>query len=165
MIAAALPALLPKVRPVILIAVTAALAMLVALPGLRVEPLPLSAADQWLPDRMWQEDAAAGQVGATWTGEFLPLTVSEQRWALGRPREGALDGPPTQPAPQVTLSRLGYDELTAQVSSDAPWSLRLHQFHLPGWHATVDSAAAATYPTGELGLVTVDLPAGEHTCG
>ncbi len=162
-VAAALPALLPKVRPAYVIAATAALAMLVALPGLKVEPLQLSPADQWLPDRMWQEDAAAGQVGATWTGEFLPLTVSEQRWALGRPRAGATDGAPPQPAPQVTLSRLGYDEVTAQVSSDAPWSLLLHQFHLPGWNATVDGAAAETYPTDELGLVTVDLPKGEHT--
>lgn len=162
-VAAALPALLPKVRPAILIAATAALVILVALPGLEIEPLPLSPADQWLPERMWQEDAEAGQVGATWTGEFLPLTVSEQRWALGRARAGALNGLPLQPAPQVSLSRLGYDELTAEVSSDAPWSLRLHQFHLPGWNAAVDGTAVATYPTGELGLVTVDLPAGEHT--
>ena len=161
--AAALPALLPKVRPAYLIAATAALAMLVALPGLRVEPLPLSPADQWLPDRMWQEDAAAGQVGATWTGEFLPLTVGEQRWALGRPRDGAIDGQPLQPTPQVALDQVTYDGLTAAVSSEAPWSLRLHQFHLPGWNATVDGAAAPTYPTGELGLVTVDLPAGEHS--
>ena len=162
-IAAALPALLPRVRPIFLLAATAVLAMLVALPGLRVEPLQLSPADQWLPDRMWQEDAAAGQVGATWTGEFLPLTVSEQRWALGRSLEGALDGPSLQPAPQVSLSRLGYDELTADVSGAAPWTLRLHQFLLPGWRATVDNETAATYPSGELGLVTVDLPAGQHT--
>ena len=162
-IAAALPALLPRVRPAILLAAVAVLSMLVALPGLRVEPLQLTLADQWLPNRMWQEDAAAGQVGATWTGEFLPLTVGEQRWALGRPREGALDGPPLQPAPRVALSWLGYDELTAQVSSDAPWTLRLHQFDLPGWNAIVDGAPAATYPSSELGLVTLDLPAGQHT--
>jgi hypothetical protein len=59
-----------------------------ALPGLRVEPLPVSQADARLPGRMWDEDAAAGQVGATWTGEFLPLTVTEQRWALGRGQRG-----------------------------------------------------------------------------
>ncbi|MEZ4767820.1 MAG: 6-pyruvoyl-tetrahydropterin synthase-related protein [Caldilineales bacterium] len=162
-IAAALPALLPRIRPAILIAAVAALSMLVALPGLRVEPLRLSPVEQWLPDHMWQGDAAAGQVGATWTGEFLPLTVGEQRWALGRPREGALDGPPLQPAPSVVLSRLGYDQVTAEVSSAAPWALRLHQFLLPGWNAAVDGAPAATYPSGELGLVTVDLPAGQHT--
>jgi hypothetical protein len=40
--------------------------------------------------------------------------------------------------------------------------LRLHQFHLPGWNATVDGQPAAAYPTDELGLVTVDVPAGTH---
>lgn len=162
-VAAALPALLPKVRPAWIVGVTALLAMLVALPGLRVEPLALSPADARLPGRMWDEDAAAGQVGATWTGEFLPPTVGEQRWALGRPREGAADGPAWQPAPAVTLTRLGYTSVTARVETANPMELRLHQFHQPGWRATVDGQPAATYPSGELGLVTVDLPAGSHT--
>jgi hypothetical protein len=161
-VAAALPALLPRVRPAWIVAATALLAMLAALPGLRVEPLPFSLEDSRLPNRMWAEDAAAGQVGATWTGEFLPVTVSEQRWALGRPREGAVDGPVMHPAPAVTLTWLGYASWTAQVETAAPMQLRLHQFHLPGWNATIDGRAAATYPTGEMGLVTVDVPAGAH---
>ena len=57
-----------------------------------------SDAEAWAPDRMWREDAEAGQVGATWTGEFLPLTVHEQRWALGRSRPDAADGPAPDPA-------------------------------------------------------------------
>jgi hypothetical protein len=161
-IAAALPVLMPKVRPAWIVVVTTLLAMLASLPALRVEPLPLSLADTRLPDRMWAEDAAAGQVGATWTGEFLPVTVSEQRWALGRPREGAVEGPAMQPAPSVTLTRLGYASWTAQVGTAAPMQLRLHQFHLPGWNAMIDGRAVATYPTGEMGLVTIDVPAGTH---
>lgn len=39
------------------------------------------------PVSMWEEDAANGQVGATWTAEFLPLAVKEQRWALARAPE------------------------------------------------------------------------------
>ncbi len=159
-IAAALPALLPKARPGWVVAATALLAMLAALPGLRVEPLPVSQAGAWLPGRMWAEDAAAGQVGATWTGEFLPVTVAEQRWALGRPREGATDGPPLSPTPRVDLTRVGYGSLTARVDTANPLPLRLHQFQQPGWNARVNGQAATTYPTGELGLVTVDVPAG-----
>ena len=34
---------------------------------------------------MWHEDYAAGQIGATWTAEYLPLTVREERWAIPRP--------------------------------------------------------------------------------
>ena len=124
------------------------------------QPLPFSAADAWTPDRMWREDAEAGQVGATWTGEFLPLTVTEQRWALGRPRDGATDGPALTPRPDVRLTRVGYDQAALEVKSAAPLSIRLHQFHLPAWRAWLDGQSIATRPTGELGLVTADLPAG-----
>jgi hypothetical protein len=48
------------------------------------------------------------------------------------------------------------------VETAASTPLRLHQFHQPGWNATVDGQPAATYATGELGLVTVDVPAGTH---
>lgn len=161
-LAAALPALLPRVSSALLIGVTTLLAALTALPGLAVEPLPLSRGDALLPLRMWTEDAAVGQVGATWTGEFLPRTVAEQRWALGRPREGAVDGPALDPRPMVTLRRVGYASFALEVQSDAPLPLRLHQFHLPGWNATVNGRRVPTYPTGELGLVTVDVPAGKH---
>ncbi|MGE5603040.1 MAG: 6-pyruvoyl-tetrahydropterin synthase-related protein [Nitrososphaerales archaeon] len=122
------------------------------------ESLPITAAEAWSPARMWAEDAAAGQVGATWTGEFLPQTVKEQRWALGRPLDGAQDTSPLTPAPQVTLDKIGYDRLTLRFESNPPAQVRLHQFHLPPWKAWVDGEAQATYPSGELGLVTLDLP-------
>lgn len=161
-LAAALPALLPRVRPAILIAIVAPLVMIVSLPGLTPEPLSLPAASSRLTEQMWREDAEAGQVGATWTAEFLPLTVTEQRWALGRSRDGAVDGPPIQPTPKVTLSSVQHAGLTAQVDTQVPFQLRLHQFHLPGWNATIDGQKTPTYPSGELGLVTVDVPAGAH---
>ncbi|HSN78345.1 MAG TPA: hypothetical protein VL334_25015, partial [Anaerolineae bacterium] len=59
-----------------------------------------------------------------------------------------------------TLTQLGYASLAAQVETATPIQLRLHQFHLPGWNATIEGQPAATYPTDELGLVTVDVPAG-----
>ena len=121
-------------------------------------PLAITGAEAWGTVRMWTEDAAAGQVGATWTGEFLPQTVKEQRWALGRPPEGAQDGPSLTPAPEVTLSRIGYDRLSLGLDSNPPTQLRLHQFYLPAWQAWIDGEAEATYPSGELGLVTLDLP-------
>lgn len=161
-LAAALPVLLPRVRPALLVAVVSVLAIAVALPGLAPAARAMPATAAQLVEQMWREDAEAGQVGATWTGEFLPLTVAEQRWALGRPREGATDGAPIQPAPRITLTALRYAGWTAEVDAQAPFQLRLHQFHLPGWNATVDGRQAPTYPSGELGLVTVDVPEGVH---
>lgn len=164
-IAAALPVLLPRLRPELLVAVVAITAIAVAMVGLPIEPLPLPDAEAWTPQRMWQEDADAGQVGATWTGEFLPLTVAEQRWALGRPVDAEAVSqwsPPASWPPRVALTQLAYDSLAAQVDSATPFQLRLHQFHLPGWNATVDGRPVPTYPSTELGLVTVDMPAGSH---
>ena len=133
-----------------------------AIPLLPGQPLALSPADTASPLRMWQEDAAHGQVGATWTGEFLPTTVQEQRWALGRPRPGAVAGSPIIPPQQVSLAALGYQAAELSISSTVPYSLRLHQFYLPGWGATVDGRPLPAYASGIMGLVTANVPAGRH---
>jgi hypothetical protein len=145
-----------------LVVIIAGLIVAQALPLVPAQALPLPEADAWAPDRMWREDADAGQVGATWTGEFLPLSVSEQRWALGRSRPNAVDGQAPNSFPDVQLNRLGYlfTELATQTKD--PITLRLHQFDLPGWGARVDGQAVPTYPSGELGLVSVDVPSGAH---
>ncbi len=161
--ASTLPLLAPRVRPVVWIGAVFALSLAVGLLRLPTPPLPLPDAETWSPARMWREDADAGQVGATWTAEFLPLTVTEQRWALGRPREGAADGHALQPAPAVTIAQRGYTSFTLHTQTEQPFELRLHQFHLPGWNASIDGRAATTYPSGEMGLVTVAAPAGDHT--
>jgi hypothetical protein len=150
----------PRLVEAVLLAALMSGLLLQPLLTIPAQPLPFSAADAWAPDRMWREDADAGQVGATWTGEFMPLTVPEQRWALGRPAERAADGPAITPRPQVRLARLGYDQVELEIQTTAPLNVRLHQFHLPAWQATLDGQPLATRPTGELGLVTADLPAG-----
>jgi hypothetical protein len=133
------------------------LALLTSLPQLPYQALPLTLADVWFPERMWQEDAEMGQVGATWTGEFLPRTVTEQRWALGRPREGAVDTPPLPGPPRVQLDAVQLLGLSFSLETPARMSVRLHQFQTSGWHARVDGAPAPTRASGELGLSTVDL--------
>lgn len=133
------------------------------LPRVPSQQLEITPAQAWGDARMWAEDAANGQVGATWTGEFLPRTVQEQRWALGRPLEAAKDGPPLSPAPEVTLSTIGYEKLTLRFAANPPGQVRLHQFNLPAWRAWVDGAAQTPFASGELGLVTLDVPAGAKT--
>ncbi len=140
-----------------LIALLAAVYMLSGLACTPAKPLALTAAEAWGTAAMWQEDADAGQVGATWTGEFLPRTVKEQRWALGRPLEGAQSGPVLSPLPRLHLASAGYDRLDLKFESAAPPTVRLHQFHLPGWQSFVDGKRTVTYASGEMGLVTVDV--------
>lgn len=160
--AAGLVPLLPRVRPSLLAAIVSVLAIVVGMGRLSPPPLALAAGEVWSPQRMWDEDAAMGQVGATWTGEFLPVTVSEQRWALGRPREGAGDGPSLPGPLRLQVIAAGLNRWRLEVETAAPLSLRLHQFHLPGWKARIDDRPAAVYATGELGLATVDIPPGVH---
>jgi hypothetical protein len=152
----------PRAAVWALLAALALALLLQPLPYIPVQPLPLSDAEAWAPDRMWREDAETGQVGATWTGEFMPLTVREQRWALSRPREGAQDGVVPAPLPRVRLDRLGYERLEVMVEAAAAMSIRLHQFHLPSWRAWLDGQPVPTYASDELGLVTADVPPGAH---
>jgi hypothetical protein len=162
LVAGAFVVLLPRTWRVPMAGLVGALMIAVGLAGLAVQPLSVPAPEAWAPDRMWREDAAAGQVGATWTGEFLPQTVSEQRWALGRSTANAVDRPGPAARPAVVLDRLGLAQTTLTMTTAAPQALRLHQFYLAGWAASIDGQPAATYPSGELGLVTVDVPAGTH---
>jgi hypothetical protein len=157
-----LPVLLPRLPGWVWALGLTGLLALVSLPGLPMQPLELPAAQAWSPQRMWQEDADTGQVGATWTGEFLPATVTEQRWALGRPREGATDTPPFSPMPAVRVDAVGHSRMTVAVDTAIPLDLRLHQFAPPGWNAQIDGVAAPVGATGEMGLATVAVPSGSH---
>ncbi|MCL4832866.1 MAG: hypothetical protein KJZ86_10510 [Caldilineaceae bacterium] len=160
--AAWLPRLLPRLPGWLWALGLTGLLAIFSLPGLPDLPLHLPADDLWSPQRMWQEDAETGQVGATWTGEFVPVTVTEQRWALGRPRDGAADGPALTPGPTVQISSLGHSRMEVAVESAIPFDLRLHQFTPPGWNAALDGAPVAVAATGEMGLVTASVPAGSH---
>lgn len=146
-----------------IVGVVFVLAMLVSLPKLPYQALPLSPADTWLPEHMWQEDADAGQIGATWTGEFLPRSVTEQRWAISRPRPNAQDTPSLPGPPRIQITSVQHLGLSLNVDTPEKMPLRLHQFQAPGWNATVDGQTADIRASTELGLTTIDLfPAGHQ---
>ena len=64
---------------------------------------------------------------------------------------------------RVQASQLTPNRLVANVSSPDPWTLSLHAFWIPGWRATVDGRPVAPQPLEPLGVVSVPVPAGEHT--
>jgi len=131
-----------------------------ALGSLPVKPI--------LPDlsvqEMWRRDQEFGQVGATWTGEYLPIWVTEQRWAISHPApEPALDDT-VLPAGEFRLAGVGYTryELEQPLSprSSAGATLILHQFYYPGWWAEEPYSEGVRYesqPAGALGLVAFHL--------
>lgn len=152
-------------RPDLLVSIPAlllAVPLLVnALPGAIPKTLPLADAEVTV-QRMWQEDYAAHQIGATWTAEYLPLSVREERWVIPRPPLQPQMAVPLSEAPVIALGEQGLLSHEFFVDSAKGFPLRLHAFHFPGWQGYVDGEAMPTYPSGSLGLVTLEVPPGKH---
>ena len=87
--------------------------------------------------------------------------VPSTELALPRPG-GATDLAPLAATPnvQVLVEKPFYFKF--KVQSDAPFPLRLHRIFFPGWQATVDGEPVPVEPAGQHGLVSADVPAGEH---
>ncbi|HEX9116545.1 MAG TPA: 6-pyruvoyl-tetrahydropterin synthase-related protein, partial [Anaerolineae bacterium] len=53
-------------------------------------------------------------------------------------------------------------DLAGTIKSERGGSLRFSQYYWPGWQVLVDGRKIQTYPSTNLGLLTVDVPAGSH---
>jgi hypothetical protein len=139
--------------------------MLYGLVDLPRELLPL-ADEQVTVKRMWEEDFAARQIGATWTAEYVPVWVNADRSVVGLPPPDLVPfetgGLSPEEIPQVVLGRQGLLSSQMEVTSAQPFALRLHTFYFPGWKVYVDGEEAPVFPSGDLALLTADVPAGEH---
>lgn len=110
---------------------------------------------------MWQRDQDTGQIGATWTGEYLPIWVQEQRWAISRPSAEPVSSGAVLPAGQVQLVSVAHTRYDLNVSAPQPLGLTLHQFHYPGWQGTWLGETLSSEPVGVLGLATFEPSGGE----
>jgi hypothetical protein len=135
-----------------------------ALGSLPVVPAPVDLS----VEGMWRTDRALNQIGATWTGEYLPIWVQEQRGAISRsPSEPSQQEPTILASPpgpgQARLTGVGPTRY--EMSVDAPQGSRvvLHQFYYPGWQATWQGQTIPAHPEGNLGLTAFDLPPGSGT--
>jgi hypothetical protein len=113
------------------------------------------------PAAMWAEDAEVGQVGATWTAEFLPLTVTEQRWALARAPETVNNVGECAPLRATEAWSDGF-RFEVEVQADAPGWLSFPRFAYPSMRGTVDGEEQPVEARGALGLAAIRVPAGSH---
>ncbi|MGC9333646.1 MAG: hypothetical protein ACP5JJ_05815, partial [Anaerolineae bacterium] len=111
-------------------------------------------------EAMWQQDRDHGQVGATWTGEYLPVWVQEQRWAISLPLAEPAQSGVCLPSGQVQLGAVGYTSIHMALDMPRGGTVTLHQFHYPGWQARWQGETIASRPEGALGLATFDLASG-----
>jgi hypothetical protein len=103
------------------------------------------------------QGAFAGGEGSSYMQEYKP------RWAdktLTLVPTGEL--PPS--ARELTIHTGSAYSLDLTVGSDSEGPLRFSDFYFPGWSVMLDqSLRLQTYPSTNLGLLTVDVPVGRHT--
>ncbi len=112
-------------------------------------------------ESMWKNDKEFGQIGTTWTGEYLPIWVTEQRWAISHPVQGATASRPAVGAGQLRLTAVAYTGMDLSLDAPGGAGVALHQFHYPGWQASWQGDVFESSPKGVLGLASFDLPSGD----
>jgi hypothetical protein len=111
-------------------------------------------------EAMWDMDREVGQVGATWTGEYLPIWVTEQRWAISHPLPEPASAGKQLPPGQVRLEGVGYTRYNLTVGTPEGTTVILHQFHYPGWQARWQDGTLFSRPEGVLALASFEVQPG-----
>lgn len=103
----------------------------------------------------YEQGVEMGGEGSTFVLEFRP------RWAS---RNLIYSDPPgiTAPNLDLQLTHGGAASLAMRVTADEASPLRLNRFYFPGWDVRVDGNSVPAYPSTNAGLLTVDLPPGDH---
>lgn len=109
-------------------------------------------------------ETASGNLGGTANAEYLPSSVAaspaELVASVMRPRSA-----PARPAPQdtsVTVNQVTDTSAAINVRATTPASISLRRFATLGWSAVAGSSELPVRPSGPLGLLTVDVPAGDR---
>jgi hypothetical protein len=152
------------------------LALVASTAGLRNEPAhlptrqpPLTEADislDGLLDYEFQTALWLREHGGIWLLEYLPIWLAPERATFFLPRSGPPGDPALPPVPQGARVAVQRDlplKLSLTATSPEPFALTLHRFCFPGWRAWVDGRPAPVQCRGEFHLVSVDVPAGEHS--
>ncbi len=144
-----------------------ALPILLAIPAaigkLPLKPMPLNPCDlQAFP--MWETDFRNRQIGATWTAEFVPVSVRVDRTAVPLPRfPGEPEYEPLGAIPKLVPGPQRFLDSWWEVETPRAIRLVWHQFYFPGWRVFLDGREIPIEPLGPLGLLSWEVPAGKHT--
>ncbi len=103
-----------------------------------------------------------------------PDMVGMTAWASALPTDSPLvaqyrEGKPLQKLTilrgqgQVETTRVGGASVEGRVRAAEPVTVQFLTYWFPGWQARVDGQPVDSRPEGTYGLLTLDIPAGEHT--
>jgi uncharacterized membrane protein len=100
------------------------------------------------------------RVGMTiWATEQPQDTPLVRQYLAGKPLEKAVA---LTEGAQVEMVRHGAATEEVLVSSPAGTELQFYTYYFPGWRGYVDGRQTQIYPSGPYGLITLQVPAGEH---
>jgi hypothetical protein len=132
------------------------LLILTATLALPMRPLAAAPSDT---QAMWQNDYQNKQIGATWTAEYMPWWVRADRTAIPNVRRSMISALEAAPVPRITMLEAGYTLRRYMLAPTVDASvLRLHQFYLPQWRATLEGQPLTTFPSTDFGLLSIALP-------
>jgi len=103
--------------------------------------------------------------GGTWGLEYLPVWVQIPREEFFLP----LEKPPLAPLPlqsddipRIVLDRQAPLSKALAIEASSETRLSFHIFYFPGWQFYIDGQRVPTFASGPLGLVSTDVPPGQH---
>jgi hypothetical protein len=109
----------------------------------------------------WDRDSIADRVGMVAVTDEQPQTSPmEAQYLNGEPLTvaGIIDG-----TGDVVTTHHGGASDEVRVSAAGPVTLQFYTYEYPGWQVTVNGSRVEHRFEPPYGLVTVDLPAGDHT--
>jgi hypothetical protein len=120
----------------------------------------------WKIVHLHRFERETGWLAATSAGEFVPRWVEKMpdAWTLtDRFRESEII-PRLQSNPAVNVQNATWGLKRAELtfSAETATTLVFEWFYFPGWTARLDGEPVAVGPTSPNGLLSLDVPAGEH---
>lgn len=132
--------------------------------GLQADHLIIADADV-TAERLAQYEWFTGNIGSTVSAEYLPPTVQPRPYTSDwletgqRARAKALAGRLTAARQTSQLADRQAWRLTA---TDPGATVMFPTLYWPGWEAAIDGERVPVQPSAGSGLITLDLPPGEH---
>lgn len=142
---------------------TAVVLLAAALGGLQPDYLPLTDADV-TPERLAQYEWFTNNIGSTVRAEYLPPTVTPRPYTSSWLNDGRR-WPVKALAGELQAAALEEQDAVRQiwqVETAGPSVLTFPTLFWPGWQAKLDGEAAPIRPSDGTGLITLDVPAGQH---
>lgn len=95
-------------------------------------------------------------IGTTAKGEYIPLTSAR---FPAEPYQRPFTAPEGVELSDIDRQPLSF---SAVSRSDTPYELTVNAFYFPGWQGTLNGEDAPLLPSDEVGLITLNVPAGEQ---